>query len=103
MNSSGTSFMILQASCSGDNPSRRKRRDRLRWRPGGCWQWRRGVYSDRDRRAPGRFQRICIDDPVDAAHVATMASVLAGLARSTRSPKKFRAPGVVGFLQTFEE
>ena len=36
------------------------------------WQWRRGVYSDRDRRAPGRPHLkalLCIDDPVDAAHV----------------------------------
>ena len=63
------------------------------------------MYSDRGRRAAGRVHRrlLCIDDPVDAAHVRDEVAEARGIGKIDKVAEEVQVAGVIGFLQTFEE
>ena len=72
-------------------------------RPAGCWRWRRGACSGRDRPAPprGRQRALGIDDPLDAAAVRRRRRAKAAASASPASAPKKPAAGVERRLAAF--
>ena len=62
------------------------------------------IATEIGERLGGSTERLlCIDDPVDAAHVRDEGAEARGIGEIDKVAEEVPGLGVVGFLQTFEE